>query len=116
MFALLITAISCATSSAQTVTVGSKKFTESYVLGEVIKQTLKVAGVDATHKQGLGATGIVWAALTSGQISVYPEYSGTIAEELLKKPGIGEEEMRSLLQKQGIGITKFLGFNDTYTL
>ena len=100
----------------QSVTVGSKKFTESYVLGEIAKKTLGDAGLKVDHKQGIGATGIVWAALQKGDIGAYPEYTGTISEEILKKPGLDVAAMRDALKAQGIGMSKDLGFNDGYGL
>lgn len=99
---------------SQTVVVGSKKFTESYVLGEIAKKVLTDAGFKVEHKQGIGATGIVWAALTKGDIGAYPEYTGTISEEILKRPGLDVAEMAEALKKQGIGMSKDLGFNDGY--
>ncbi len=64
--------------------VGSKRFTESYVLGEIVTQTAAKAGAaQAVHQQGMGSTGILHAALKAGAIHVYPEYTGTIAFELL---------------------------------
>ena len=101
---------------AQTVVVGSKKFTESYVLGEIAKRTLKDAGMEVEHKQGLGATGIVWAALKAGDVDLYPEYTGTISEEILKRPGLEVPAMRDALRAEGIGMSKDLGFNDGYGL
>ena len=71
-------------SSAADVVIGSKKFTESYVLGEIAKRTLTDAGIPAEHRQGMGGTIILWEALRTGQIDAYPEYTGTIAEEILK--------------------------------
>ena len=71
-------------ANAQSIVIGSKKFTESYVLGEIAKRTLNDAGVSAEHRQGMGGTIILWQALRSGQIDLYPEYTGTIAEEILK--------------------------------
>ena len=71
--------------AAPTLNVGSKRFTESYILGEILKQTAQSAGeTNATHSQGLGNTAIVLNALTTGSIDVYPEYTGTIAKEILK--------------------------------
>ena len=71
--------------AAPTLNVGSKRFTESYILGEILKQTAQSAGeTSATHSQGLGNTAIVLNALTTGSIDVYPEYTGTIAKEILK--------------------------------
>jgi len=101
---------------AQSVTVGSKKFTESYVLGEIAKKVLTDAGFEVEHKQGMGATAIVWNALTGGSIDAYPEYTGTVSEELLKQPGLSTAAMREALSKQGIGVTDELGFNNTYGL
>ena len=74
-----------ATAVAQPVQVGSKKFTESYVLGEIAKRALEQDGTPAEHRQGMGGTIILWEALRSGQIDAYPEYTGTIAEEILKR-------------------------------
>jgi len=71
-------------SSAHPVVVGSKKFTESYVLGEIAKRTLTDAGIPAEHRQGMGGTIILWEALRGGQIDAYPEYTGTIETEILK--------------------------------
>ncbi len=65
--------------------IGSKKFTESYVLGEIAKRRLSDAGISAEHRQGMGGTIILWEALRNGQIDVYPEYTGTIVQEILKR-------------------------------
>jgi osmoprotectant transport system permease protein len=55
----------------ETIAVGSKRFTESYILGEIVRETAARAGARATHRQGLGNTGIVFAALKAGEIDVY---------------------------------------------
>lgn len=113
--AAFMAAVVCA--RAQTVTVGSKKFTESYVLGEIAKKVLEDHGVNAVHRQGLGGTIIVWQALLHGDIGMYPEYTGTISEEILKvKGGTSVAAMTDALKKQGIGMTGDLGFNDGYSL
>jgi osmoprotectant transport system permease protein len=96
--------------------VGSKKFTESYVLGEIAKKVLQDAGFTAEQKQGIGSTGIVWAALTSKNISLYPEYTGTITEEILKKPGLDRAAIQTALQPFGVKMGPELGFNDAYGL
>ena len=67
--------------------VGSKRFTESYILGEVVRQVLADSGVTAQHQQGLGNTGILEQALSSGAVDVCPEYTGTIVREILKREG-----------------------------
>jgi osmoprotectant transport system permease protein len=104
-------------AQATRLTVGSKKFTESAVLGDIAKRVLEEKGFDVTHKQELGATSIVWQALKSGDIDVYPEYTGTVSEEILKHPGaMTDEEMSAELAKDGVGMSKELGFDDTYAL
>src|SRR5262245_33109449 len=65
--------------------VGSKRFTASYILGEVIAQTA-APHAKAEHRQGLGNTAVVLEALKAGAIDVYPEYTGTIDAEILKHP------------------------------
>jgi osmoprotectant transport system permease protein len=103
--------------AAGPVVIGSKKFTESYVLGEIAKRALSDAGIAAEHRQGMGGTIILWQALRGGQIDAYPEYTGTIAQEILKterQPSL--QEFESALEKLGIGMTEPLGFNNTYAL
>src|SRR5437899_8041217 len=104
-------------SASEQVQIGSKKFTESYVLGEIAKRTLTDAGISAEHRQGMGGTIILWEALRSGQIDVYPEYTGTITQEILKRTNqLTFEQIASELGKVGIGVTEPLGFNNTYAL
>ena len=104
-------------SSAADVVIGSKKFTESYVLGEIAKRTLTDAGIPAEHRQGLGGTIILWEALRGGQIDAYPEYTGTIATEILKTDSrVSLNQIRDSLKKLGVGMTASLGFNNTYAL
>lgn len=93
--------------------IGSKRFTESYILGEVL---LRTAG-NAIHKPGLGNTGILHAALRSGAIDVYPEYTGTIAREILKLEGSPSlDAIDAALAGQGLGAAVPLGFNNTYAI
>jgi osmoprotectant transport system substrate-binding protein/osmoprotectant transport system permease protein len=104
-------------SSANPVVVGSKKFTESYVLGEIAKRTLNEAGIPAEHRQGMGGTIILWEALRGGQIEAYSEYTGTIATEILKSDSnVSPDQIRDSLEKLGVGMTAPLGFNNTYAL
>jgi osmoprotectant transport system permease protein len=103
-------------SADETLHVGSKRFTESYILGEILTQTAARAG-PAEHRQGLGNTAIVLGALRSGAIDVYPEYLGTIDQEILKNPqptSIGQ--MRAQLRPLGLGVGVPLGFSNGYAL
>jgi osmoprotectant transport system permease protein len=104
-------------ASANPIIVGSKKFTESYVLGEIARRALNDAGVATEHRQGMGGTIILWQALQRGQIDAYPEYTGTIAQEILKNgQQLSFHEIRDALGKFGVGITEPLGFDNTYAL
>ena len=114
---LLLLQNQLAFASDRPVVIGSKKFTESYVLGEIAKRTLSDAAMSAEHRQGMGGTVILWQALRGGQIDVYPEYTGTIVQEILKRSDRpASEQIASELSKFGIGMTKPLGFNNTYAL
>jgi osmoprotectant transport system substrate-binding protein/osmoprotectant transport system permease protein len=112
VFALLL-ACGIAPAEAQQLQVGSKRFTESYILGELIVRT---AG-GGEHKPGLGNTGILYAALKSGSIDLYPEYTGTIAKEILKLEGKADlAALNRALAPLGFGVAVPLGFNNSYAL
>jgi osmoprotectant transport system permease protein len=117
---MLIVGAHAAVSGAAPVVVGSKRFTESYVLGEIVRQTLAAQGIAAEHKQGLGNTGILEQALASGAVDVYPEYTGTIVRELLKRPQAESnpslEQLNAWLAPRGLKAGVLLGFNNTYAL
>jgi osmoprotectant transport system permease protein len=96
--------------------VGSKRFTESYILGEILTQTA-AAGSKVEHRQGLGNTAIVFEALKAGSIDLYPEYLGTIDLEILKnKTPSSLAEINRALAPLGLGAAIRLGFNNTYAL
>lgn len=98
--------------------VGSKRFTESFILGEIIAQTVRDAGVaPVTLKSGMGNTSILLAALRSGEIDVYPEYTGTITREILKtEQSLSLDEINSRLLPMGLRAAVPLGFNNSYVL
>jgi osmoprotectant transport system substrate-binding protein/osmoprotectant transport system permease protein len=98
--------------------VGSKRFTESYILGEILKQKAEAAGeTTVAHQQGLGNTAIVLNALASGSIDVYPEYTGTIAKEILKLDAVPPlAELNARLAPMGLAVAVPMGFNNTYAL
>ena len=76
---LLLVQVLTQVSLAQPLVVGSKRFTESYILGEIVSQAITAAGHDrVVLKSGMGNTGILLSALRSGEIDLYPEYTGTI--------------------------------------
>ena len=103
-------------AAAQPLRVGSKRFTESYILGEIVAQTAARTG-PAEHRQGLGNTAIVLGALRTGAIDVYPEYLGTIDLEILKNPQpTSLDAMRAALRPLGLGVAVPLGFANGYAL
>ncbi len=110
--------LTCGSSLAAELTVGSKRFTESYILGEIVARTARQAGeAHVTFKPGLGNTAVVFAALKSGAIDVYPEYSGTIEYELLGgKSGTTLDDINRALAPSGLAASIPLGFSNTYAL
>ncbi len=104
-------------SSTTEIKIGSKKFTESVILGEIVAHLIKSTGEQPIHLQELGGTRVLWNALIKGEIDIYPEYTGTISEEILAGEGVhSEDEIRQELIKHGIKMTKPLGFNNTYAI
>lgn len=100
------------------VNVGSKRFTESYILAEIATQAVNAAGeARATHRQGLGNTAILFAALKSGAIDLYPEYTGTIALELLGLHEVPDlATLNRELARHGLAAGVPLGFSNSYAL
>jgi osmoprotectant transport system permease protein len=97
------------------VTVGSKAFAESWILGEALSELARpAASID--HRRNLGGTEVVWRALTAGSIDIYAEYTGTIAEVILAGDYPSIESLRSALAERGVGISAPLGFDDGYAL
>ena len=104
--------IALALAAAATVQVGSKQFTESVILAEIAVQTLRAAGIAAEHRRELGGTRVLWEALRAGQIDLYPEYTGTLSQELLA----GRSDLAPALQELGMRLGGPLGFEDTYAI
>ncbi len=99
------------------VAIGSKKFTESVILGELATGLVKQAGYRTLHRKELGGTRVLWNALIKGEIDVYPEYTGTITEEIFARMDArGEAAIREALSRSGVGMTRSLGFNDNYAI
>ncbi len=99
------------------VRIGSKKFTESVVLGETIRLLAANGGLDAVHYREFGGTRIVFDALEAGQIDVYPEYTGTIQREILAGKNLADEQaIARELHARGLAMSKSLGFSNTYAI
>ncbi|HEX9569384.1 MAG TPA: glycine betaine ABC transporter substrate-binding protein [Rhodospirillales bacterium] len=100
-----------------TIRVGSKTFTESVILGEMIKHLAASTGHRTYHRRELGGTRVLWNALLAGEIDVYPEYTGTLMQEILVHEGLRTEAaLRRALAERGLRMTQSLGFNNTYAI
>ncbi len=117
LLAALLAASPCHSADGEPLRIGSKRFTESYVLGEILAQTAARAGVRVEHRPGLGNTAILYEALTRGAIDAYPEYTGTIAREILKvREPLDLEAINRRLAPLGLEAGVPFGFSNGYAL
>ena len=108
----LVLLLASGSAAAQT-RVGSKAFTESVILGEIAIQLLESRGVEATHRRQLGGTQVLWKALLAGEIDAYPEYTGTLRQEIFAGR---DGALAELLASEGVVLGAKLGFEDSYAL
>ncbi len=103
---------------SKTLTIGSKNFTESYILAEIMSQlATKVGEAEVIKKFGLGGTGITFQALQKSEIDLYPEYTGTISEAILKNNQLNDwKSLTEELEAINLSISLSLGFNNTYAI
>jgi osmoprotectant transport system substrate-binding protein len=78
------TAAATASASGKKVVVASKDFPESFIVAEMYATALENAGIPVERKMNLGTVAIVQAAIVKGDVSLYPEYTGTGAGAVLK--------------------------------
>jgi osmoprotectant transport system permease protein len=117
--ALVVLGVALAVLGARAprITIGSKSFTESVVLGELAAGAAASAGAEVEHRHALGGTRVVWEALLRGDVDLYPEYTGTIAREILSGERLDDAaQLRAALAERGLAMTASLGFEDTYAL
>jgi osmoprotectant transport system permease protein len=115
--AVLVALALIADEPPSTVRVGSKKFTESVILGDIAAGLVREAGIPVIHRRELGGTQVLFHALESNELDVYPEYTGTISGEILSGEKIRDEaSLRAALSTRGVGMSRPLGFNDTYAI
>lgn len=106
---------------ADAVVVGSKNFTEQIILGEIVAHTLESHGVAVERRLNLGGTFIADAALRSGDIDMYVEYSGTAHAAIFKAPperdpGALFEAVRRQYADAGLTLMDPLGFDNTFAI
>jgi osmoprotectant transport system substrate-binding protein len=124
--ALLLPA--CAPSHSDRIVVGSKNFTESYLLGEIIAQKIEAQEIESRtnvkveRRFYLAGTYICQQAILAGRIDVYPEYTGTALTAILKHPANGAkskvyQQVKSEYERRfGLTLGPAFGFNDTFAM
>lgn len=107
-----------AATPPSTPAVGSKFFTESILLADLLQAQAAREGLGLRHDRALGGSAILWQALQQGSIDVYPEYTGTLAEQLLGglPARASDQQIRAALARRGLGMSASLGFEDRYAL
>jgi osmoprotectant transport system permease protein len=97
--------------------VGSKEFTESVLIGEMAARLLASTGRAVEHRAALGGTRVLWEALLRGELDAYPDYTGTLAREILAAEAPGSDAaLRAALAARGVVMSGPLGFENTYAL
>jgi osmoprotectant transport system substrate-binding protein len=120
--ALAVLSASCG-KSKKPIIVGSKNFTEQVVLGEIIAQHLEHRlGQKITRRLNLGGTLITYQALQNDEITVYPEYTGTVESEILKLPIDGdaaqvyERSRLELARRNQVDLLNPLGIDNAFVM
>ncbi len=106
------------TVASPTITVGTKNFTEAYVLGQLYKQALEAKGFKVAYKENIGSSELIDTALTSGKINFYPEYTGVIALNLAhakapKSAAANYAAAKAFEEKRGFTLLKQTPFYDS---
>lgn len=110
-----------ASQAQQAVRVGSKNFTEQFVLAEIYAQALEAAGIKTEKKLNLGGTLIAQKALEEKQIDFYPEYTGTMLLAVLKQdpmtdPKAVYEKVKDSYAKMGLVVLNQSNLNNGYVM
>jgi osmoprotectant transport system permease protein len=106
-----------AAAEGRPIVIGCKQDVEGQVLAEIMALLLEDRGFAVERRFSLGGTKIVFDALATRAIDVYPEYSGTIEQEILRQPGSSNTRMREHLKsRHNVELLEFFGFSNTYAL
>jgi osmoprotectant transport system permease protein len=115
LFCAVLLAANCA--NAEPLVIGSKNFTENYILAEAAAQLLESHGIEVERRLGLNGTRISFQALTNNAIDLYPEYSGTISEVILGDSNLENwEDIEAAISERGLMLLEPLGFDNTYAI
>jgi osmoprotectant transport system permease protein len=114
---LLASAVAVCAQQPPELRVGSKTFTESVVLGELLAQLGRQGGASVEHLRQLGGTQVLFNALQRGEIDAYPEYTGTLRQEIFAGRSLPDvRDLREALAGLGLAMSAPLGFNNTYVM
>ena len=115
--------VSCSPSHANRIVVGSKNFTESFILGELIAQQIENhTNLKVERRFYLAGTYICQQAILAGRIDIYPEYTGTALTAILKQPASSNraevyQRVKSEYERRfGLTLGPAFGFNDTFAM
>jgi osmoprotectant transport system substrate-binding protein len=115
--------VSCSTSHQNRIVVGSKNFTESLLLGELIAQQIEAhTKLKVERRFYLAGSYICQQAILSGRIDVYPEYTGTALTAILKQDASHDPQdvyrrVKSEYERRfGLTLGPAFGFNDTFAM
>jgi osmoprotectant transport system substrate-binding protein len=121
--ALVLLLPSCAPSHHDRIVVGSKNFTESFLLGEIIAQQIEAhTNLKVERRFYLAGTYICQQAILAGRIDIYPEYTGTALTAILKQNAGGNKQdvyqrvKREYERRFGLTLGPAFGFNDTFAM
>jgi glycine betaine/choline ABC-type transport system substrate-binding protein len=119
--ALLLALAACARSETKPIIVGSKNFTESVLLGEIVAQKLEANGCKVDRRLNMGGSLVCDSAITSGSLDVYVEYSGTALTAILKQPIANDRAavdriVTTAYAGRGLTWGPVLGFNNTFAM
>lgn len=121
LIALAVLLAAAGAHAQQPVRVGSKNFTEQFILGELYAQALEANGIKTEKKLNLGGTLIAHKALEEKQIDLYPEYTGTILLAVLKQESMTDakavyDKVKSAYAEKGLVVLNQAPVNNTYVL
>lgn len=117
---VVMLAMACA-KEQRTIVVGSKNFTESVILGELLAQKLEGAGCKVDRRLNMGGTFVCDASIRGGSIDTYVEYSGTALTAILKQPtssdrALVNQRVGDAYAKAKLRWSPALGFNNTFAM
>ncbi len=117
----LAAVVPLASQAQQVVRVGSKNFTEQFVLAEIYAQALEAAGIKTEKKLNLGGTLIAQKAMEEKQIDFYPEYTGTMLLAVLKAEPMSDpkavyDKVKEAYAKMGFVLLNQSNLNNGYSM